>query len=121
MDIDLDGIKTAFDLIRQSIGLVKDTNELTQDDEKKAVVVQSLESASTAASTAEAQIAQSLGYNLCQCTFPPQIMLSQGRYPGRVEEFFKCPKCAKQEPSEHYFHEMAMVDAHNRGDGDEGV
>ena len=81
-------IKLAFDLLRQSIGLLKDTKSLISDDEKRAVVEKSLEEATLATGIAEAQIAKGLGYHLCKCTFPPQIMLWQ--QPSQV---FACPKC----------------------------
>ncbi|GEM77006.1 hypothetical protein [Vibrio sagamiensis] len=42
---------------------------------------------------AEAQIAQALGYQLCKCTFPPQIMLSVGY--RDFEEAFECKLCGK--------------------------
>lgn len=42
---------------------------------------------------AQAQIAKSLGYELCKCTWPPQIML----HAGDVEygEKFRCPTCGR--------------------------
>ena len=42
---------------------------------------------------AEAQIAKGLGYELCRCTWPPQIML----HAGDVEygERFRCPACSR--------------------------
>ena len=63
---------------------------------------------------AEAELAKALGYKLCQCTFPPQIMLSKGRH-ERGDEVFRCNKCGKQEPSEQHFALQERVDAHNQG------
>lgn len=42
---------------------------------------------------AEAQIARGLGYELCKCTWPPQIMV----HAGEVEygERFRCPACGR--------------------------
>lgn len=91
----LDLLKTAFDTFRLAIGLVKETAG-TLPDEKKAIVDAALEKSERAAQLAEAQIAKALGYRLCQCTFPPQIMLSVG-YRGH-EEYFRCPKCSKEWP-----------------------
>jgi len=54
----------------------------------------------------EVQLAQSLGYHLCQCTFPPQIMLSKGRHPRHDVEMFQCPSCEKQDPSERHFQQI---------------
>lgn len=54
----------------------------------------------------EAETAQTLGYKLCKCTFPPQNMLSEGYHKRYNKEIFRCPKCGKQTPSEHYFAQM---------------
>ena len=54
----------------------------------------------------EANLAKALGYNLCQCTFPPKIMLSKGRHPTHDNEIFKCDGCGKQEPSEAHFRDL---------------
>lgn len=89
-------IKIAFDMFRSAIGLAKDVKESLPEGEKKRSITESLEAADRAAHIAEAQIAKSLGYQLCQCTFPPQIMLSIG-YRGSVE-YFRCPKCNKEYP-----------------------
>jgi hypothetical protein len=62
-----------------------------------------LEQAHKALRAAEVQLAKSLGYHLCQCTFPPQIMLSKGRHPEHNEEIFTCGNCNKQNPSEGHF------------------
>lgn len=54
-----------------------------------------LEQAEKALLASEAQLAKALGYHLCQCTFPPQIMLWRER-----ESVFICPNesCGKQIP-----------------------
>lgn len=65
----------------------------------------------------EARAAQSLGYKLCQCTLPPQIMLSKGLHPVHDNEIFECPKCKKQDPSEHRFQQLDRLKAHNESRG----
>jgi len=42
---------------------------------------------------AEAQIAKGLGYELCKCTWPPQIMLHAGE--AEYGEKFRCPACGR--------------------------
>ncbi|MBL28066.1 MAG: hypothetical protein CMM50_11030 [Rhodospirillaceae bacterium] len=74
---------------------------------------QRLEQAEKALRASEAQLAQSLGYKLCQCTFPPNPMLSHGYHPRYGDEVFKCPSCGKQIPSEQHFEMYDSVDAHN--------
>jgi hypothetical protein len=70
---DLATIAEGFGLLRTAIGAVKDTKELLPKHQQT-VVDQTLMRASLAAAAAEAQLAQGLGYQLCQCTWPPQIM-----------------------------------------------
>jgi len=101
---DLPDPKTAFEALRlgigffrEAIGLARDVKSALPDDEKKKAIEESLMKADVSSRTAEAQMAQSLGYKLCQCTWPPQIMLSVGikfvsTY-GMEVEGFKCPSC----------------------------
>ena len=76
---------------------------------------QRLDEAEKALKASEAQLAKALGYQLCQCAFPPNIMLSVGRHPVHDKEIFECPACKKQEPSEHRFRQLDQFVAHNEG------
>jgi hypothetical protein len=107
----LPALKSSFDLVRSALGMVKDVRDALPEGEKKATLAHALAEAETATKLAEAQIAHALGYNLCQCTFPPQIMLSRGRH-ADGDELFGCPACNKQEPSEQVF--AARAQARNR-------
>lgn len=60
--------KNALDIAKGLIGLLPKGPE----SEKAASEILRAEEALT---TSEAQLAKALGYRLCQCTFPPQIML----------------------------------------------
>ena len=88
-------------------------NELPQGPEADRSQEQ-IERAEKALKAAEAQLAKELGYKLCQCTFPPQIMLSVGRHPTYDKEIFSCPNCQKQEPSEHHFQRLDARAAQNQ-------
>lgn len=81
-------IKAGFDLLRQGIGFAKDAKDLLPSGEKKASAEKSLEEAEKASRLAEVQLAKAMGYELCQCTFPPQIML-------RVGDDIQCPSCKR--------------------------
>lgn len=123
MDIDpmmvktaADGIRSALDMFKTAVGLAKDAKELLPNDTSKKAVEQSLDRAEMAAKLAEAQIAQALGYHLCQCTFPPQIMLSVGRHSSGTE-VFKCSHCSKQEPTERTLRAHERIDHGNSGGG----
>jgi len=100
--IDLSDIKPAFDavkiglsLFRDAIELAKDVKSTLPDGEKKRAIEEGLDKAELSSKIAEAQVARALGYSLCKCTFPPQIMLSQGMRPTAYleAECVKCPKC----------------------------
>lgn len=93
----MDSVKTGLSLLGDSIGLIKKAKDLLPDSEDKEVISKSLLEADKAAKLAESQIALALGYKLCQCTFPPQIMLSKGykELDYHSEEEFVCPKCNK--------------------------
>lgn len=89
----MQSVKVGISLLSDTIGLVKQTKDVLPESKEKQVIEQSLEEATKATKLAEAQIAQALGYKLCQCTFPPQIMLSVGY--KDFEEVFECKLCRK--------------------------
>ena len=98
-DIDsaMESVKLGLSLFSEAIGLVRKTQDLLPESDDKEAIEKSLKEADKAAKLAEAQIAQALGYNLCKCTFPPQIMVSKGykltNYTHKEE--FICPVCNK--------------------------
>jgi hypothetical protein len=80
--------KSALDLVKAA------KNFLPKGPEKEAITAKIAE-AEDALNRSDAKLAKELGYRLCQCTFPPQIMLwkeSQGD--------FVCqnPECGRKEP-----------------------
>ncbi|MEH6544576.1 MAG: hypothetical protein V7721_11620 [Porticoccaceae bacterium] len=93
----MEGVKVGLSLFGQALGLMKQTNDLLPDSKNKEAIEKSLEEADKAAKLAEAQIAHALGYELCKCTFPPQIMLSNGykEVDYSQQEEFICPLCKK--------------------------
>ena len=91
----------AFQLFRDAIALVKDGKALLSDRGQRETLESTLEEAERASRLAEAQIAKALGYHLCRCTFPPQIMLSIGYRQddeGYPAEYFQCLNCRKEWP-----------------------
>lgn len=52
-----------------------------------------IEKAEAAMKTTEAEIAKALGFKLCKCTFPPQVMLWNEQKKTNV-----CPACNHQYP-----------------------
>lgn len=64
----LSAAKSALDIFR---GI---RAELPQGAQSEAIAAK-IEEADKAVRTSEAELAKALGYRLCRCTFPPQIML----------------------------------------------
>lgn len=95
--------KGVLDIAKTMIGMLPKGQQ--HDDAE-----QRLEQAHKALRAAEVQLAKSLDYHLCQCTFPPQIMLSEGRHSTQDLEIFRCDRCKKQEPSEKRFRDMDDAD-----------
>jgi hypothetical protein len=52
-----------------------------------------IDKAEAALTTAEAEVAKALGFKLCKCTFPPQIMLWNEQLKTNA-----CPSCGHQYP-----------------------
>jgi hypothetical protein len=104
------GVRSAVDLFRSALALFREAKDALPDNSHSNAIEKSIEEAERQIRLAEVQVAQSLGYQLCQCTFPPQIMLSIGRHP-RGRERFQCPTCKKLEPSDQHF--LEAVDRYN--------
>jgi hypothetical protein len=100
---------------RDGLRLLKEALPLLPTGEKRDEAERQIAAAEEALRRSDAKLAQDLGYTLCQCTFPPQIMLSQGHDPEHGIELFKCPKCSKQEPSEHKMRQHDRLKANNTG------
>jgi hypothetical protein len=88
-----------FALIRGGVGALKDLLSLVPATERKAAE-ETLEKADVAFRTAEARFAKELGYELCQCTWPPQIMtresasrLMGGGANAYRNETWRCASC----------------------------
>jgi hypothetical protein len=110
-------VKSAIDMLRGAIALPKEATALTSDGTAKKAATKDLEAADHSARVAEAEIAKAMGYQLCQRTFPPQIMLSEGRHPLSGEEVFRCSRCKKQEPSEQHFNSLSSINEYNNNLG----
>jgi len=97
----LDSFNGAVSLLRGAVGLVRDVQDTLPEGTRRAVN-QALDEADKATQLAEAQIAKGLGYQLCQCDFPPKIMLFAG-YDEQATSFddagfVRCPACGHEEP-----------------------
>ena len=92
--------KATIDAVRAAIGLAKEANQLGIDSIAKSQAQLSLDKADNAVLLAEADLARALGYKICHCSFPPQVMLKVGRDAKSDRAIHKCSKCGDQIPTE---------------------
>ena len=104
----ISAIGTTINLFRNALRLAKEVKDALPDDPKKIAIEKSLVQAEKASKIAEAQIAEALGYNICQCEWPPNIMLQIPDSPGEQTRT-KCPKCGHIWPPIHGRGEVETV------------
>lgn len=101
---------------RETLDIFRGLRDLLPKGPESEKAQEKIDRAERALRASEAELAKKLDYHLCQCTFPPQIMLSQGRHPVHdEEEIFKCPKCDKQEPPESRFRALDQMKSGRQG------
>lgn len=91
----IDAFAGAITLLKNAIGLAKDANDLAADSPKRAAAKLALAQAELQLRLAEAKAADEFGYELCQCTFPPQIALLK---PDGEKQ---CPRCGRDVGADH--------------------
>ncbi len=89
--MDLNGIKEAFETFSTGISAFRSAKDLLPDSKEKKEAEEALEKAASTAKLAEAQAAQALGYPLCQCRWPPTIMVV--RIQGGRQSVYHCATC----------------------------
>ena len=93
---DLTTIMAGLGLAKKAIELGKEVKHLLPDGDQRKEVSEKLEEADKNLKVSEAQLAKGLGYDICQCTWPPQICLSIGRPQGYPQS--QCPLCKQVYP-----------------------
>jgi hypothetical protein len=66
---------------------------------------QQIEKAEQALKAAEAELAKGLGYQLCRCQFPPNVMLWSGSERTNI-----CPVCGDRNPQPAEFRQNYQTD-----------
>lgn len=84
-------LKAGIDLLRSAAGLVTDAQKMLPPEKAEAVGA-AIEASKRQIAIAEAQIAQSMGFTLHHCQFPPPIMFEVG-YKRSGERVYECPVC----------------------------
>jgi hypothetical protein len=73
--MDFTDIKGWVDTAKDTLGLVKSAAALLPKSDKRAEIEGKIGAAEAAMKRSDAKLAHELGFKLCDCTFPPQIML----------------------------------------------
>ncbi len=94
--MDITAFTSALQLVKEGIQFLRQVKDLLPTDAKRQEAEERLNVAERSLQMAEAQVANELGYRLCKCTWPPQIMLSRGS--KEYDEIFECPLCGKKFP-----------------------
>lgn len=89
--MDIGNMFDAIKYIKEASFLIKAILPKLPRNSKKQEIIQTLNEAEKRLKLAEAKSAKELGYPLCKCTWPPQIMLAT-----KKENHFKCPRCEKE-------------------------
>lgn len=115
MSDDVALLKMGFDTLRSALGLIRDVKDVLPDSANTQVIEASLKASEQQMAIAEVQIAQSLGYALCRCTFPPTPMLKVGHRSPRNGtttslDVNECPKCHQNDAAPWDFSRMIGED-----------
>jgi hypothetical protein len=83
-----------FTAAKTGVDALKAAWNMLPKGKDKDAIAHKIEEAEDALKRSDARLAKALGYKLCQCTFPPQIMLWK-----EAEKSFACPnnECGRTE------------------------
>ncbi|WP_147430982.1 hypothetical protein [Thiocapsa rosea] len=84
----IEEISLVLGAAKSLLGLAKETKDLLPDSKSKEEIERAIAKAEKDLAIAESSTAQELGFDLCKCTFPPQIMLYDNSSGNNV-----CPRC----------------------------
>ena len=87
--MDLNSLDGTFKVFGTAITLLNQAKDLLPQGDKKKAAEKAIVEAEEKLGLFKASVAQELGYELCKCTFPPQIMLTM---PADRHKH-KCPEC----------------------------
>jgi hypothetical protein len=115
-----DGIalfKSGMDGIRGALSIWKDIRGAVPEGAEREAVSRALEKSEEQLQIAEAQIAKGLGYDLCECAFPPTPMLTVGWMNGVSNKIssravHRCPKCGIMDNSGWAWTPTAVIREH---------
>lgn len=85
------GLKT----LKEAIALVHAANDQLPAGGPRKAIQEKISEAERAIQSGHASMGQSLGFQLCHCTWPPQVMTSSDYSEETRVEQFTCPNCGK--------------------------
>lgn len=84
----MDEIKECLTAAAQFLSIFKQARDLLPESKEKDKASEALIKAESSFKAAEAQLAQSMGFELCQCAWPPNIMVFKHEF----DEYY-CNEC----------------------------
>lgn len=81
--------------LKEAIALVHSANDQLPAGEPRKAIQQKIEKAERTIRVGHAAMGQSLGFQLCHCTWPPQVMASSHYSNETQVEQFTCPNCGR--------------------------
>lgn len=91
----LEAFTKGLTTLKEAIALVHSANKQLPAGEPRTAIQQKIEEAERAIQLGHAAMGQSLGFQLCHCTWPPQVMASTNYSEDTKIEQFTCPNCKK--------------------------
>ena len=91
----LEAFTKGLTVLKEAIGLVHSANDQLPKNETQKAIQQKVEEAERLIQVGHASVGQSLGFQLCHCTWPPQVMASTGYNEKTQVEQFTCSHCGK--------------------------
>ncbi|WNM60030.1 hypothetical protein [Candidatus Nitrospira allomarina] len=82
--------------LKEAIALVHSANDQLLPGEARKSIQKKIEEAERMIQVGHAAMGQSLGFQLCHCTWPPQVMASSHYSNETKVEQFTCPNCGKR-------------------------
>ena len=94
----ISAFKAMIEALRGMLALGKEVKDAMPEGAKKVAFERALKEFDHSAETVKIELAKKWGYPLCNCAFPPTIMLRSGYEQGRnVWDEYTCPGCGLKE------------------------
>lgn len=91
----LEAFTKGLTTLKEAIALVHSANHQLPAGEPRTAIQQKIEEAERTIQVGHAAMGQSLGFQLCHCTWPPQVLASSHYSNETKVEQFTCPNCGK--------------------------